>query len=75
MSDPNDALLQALSVSPDNVPLRAHVVEEFLRARRYRDLRALAEPLLETDKKALGLLAMARAEHASGRSELAKEHY
>lgn len=75
MSDPNDALLQALSVSPDNVPLRAHVVEEFLRSRRYRDLRSLAEPLLETEKKALGLLALARAEQASGRLEIAQKHY
>lgn len=75
MSDSIDPLLQALQLSPDNVPLRAHVVREFLKARRYKELRALAEPLLETEEKPVGLLAMARAEQASGRTEKAQHYY
>lgn len=75
MSDALDSLLQALRVSPDNVPLRAHVVREYLKARKYRDLRALAEPLLESEERPLGLLGMARAEQALGRQEKALEHY
>ena len=34
MSDPLDGLRDALRVSPDNVPLRAHLAGELLRARR-----------------------------------------
>ena len=75
MSDSIDPLLQALQLSPDNVPLRAHVVREFLKARRYKELRALAEPLLETEERPVGLLAMARAEQASGRTEKAQQYY
>lgn len=75
MSDPVDALLHALQVSPDNVPLRAHVVREFLKARRYKQLRALSEPLLETEERPLGLLGMARAEQAANRMEKAKALY
>jgi SpoVK/Ycf46/Vps4 family AAA+-type ATPase len=75
MSDSIEPLLQALQHSPDNVPLRAHVVREFLKARRYKELRALAEPLLDTQERPLGLLAMARAEQACGRTEKAQEFY
>ena len=75
MSDSIEPLLQALAHSPDNVPLRAHVVREFLKARRYKELRALAEPLLESEQRPVGLLAMARAEQASGRTEKAQQYY
>ena len=75
MPDHIEPLLQALSLSPENVPLRAHVVKEFLKARRYKDLRALAEPLLDTDERPLGLLAMARAEQAAGRTDVAQGYY
>lgn len=75
MSDQIEPLLQALNLSPENVPLRAHVVREFLKARRYKDIRALATPLLESDERPLGLLAMARAEQAAGRIEEAQEYY
>ena len=75
MSDHIEPLLQALNLSPENVPLRAHVVREFLKSRRYRDLRALAEPLLQTDERPLGLLGMARAEQAIGRLEEAQKYY
>lgn len=75
MSDPLDALLQALQLSPENTPLRAHVVREFLKARKYKQLRALAEPLLSSEERPLGLLGMARTEQAAGRSEKAQEYY
>lgn len=75
MSDPLDALLQALQLSPENTPLRAHVVREFLKARKYKQLRALAEPLLTGEERPLGLLGMARAEQASGRAGKAQEYY
>ncbi len=75
MSSPLDPLLQALQLSPDNVPLRAHVVREFLKARRYKELRALAEPLLDSDERPVAFLAMARAEQASGRMDKAQEYY
>lgn len=74
MSDSISPLLQALQFSPDNVPLRAHVVRELLKARRYEELR-LAEPLLPTDERALGLLGMARFEQSRGDLERAKSHY
>lgn len=75
MSDSIEPLLQALQHSPDNVPLRAHVVREFLKARRYKELRALAEPLLHSEQRAVGLLGMARAEQALGRRQKAQEYY
>ena len=75
MSDSLAPLLQALQLSPDNIPLRTHVVREFLKARRYKDVRALAEPLLDTEEKPLGMLAMARAEQASGRIDAAQDFY
>ncbi|MCA9776275.1 MAG: AAA family ATPase [Candidatus Eremiobacteraeota bacterium] len=75
MSDSIEPLLQALAHSPENVPLRAHVVREFLKARRYKELRALAEPLLDSEQRPVGLLAMARAEQASGRTEKAQQYY
>jgi SpoVK/Ycf46/Vps4 family AAA+-type ATPase len=62
-------------LSPENVPLRAHVVREFLKARRYKELRALAEPLLNSEERPLGLLGMARAEQASNRLDKAGEYY
>lgn len=75
MSDSLDPLLQALQLSPENLPLRAHVTREFLKARRFKELRALAEPLLESAERSLGLLAMARAEQACGRVQKAQEFY
>jgi SpoVK/Ycf46/Vps4 family AAA+-type ATPase len=75
MSSPLDPLLQALNLSPENVPLRTHVVREFLKARRYKELRALAEPLLGTEERSVGLLGMARAEQACGRIDKAQEYY
>ena len=55
--------------------LRIHVVKEFLKSRRYRQVRALAEPLLETEHRPLGLLALARAEADVGRKLEAGKHY
>lgn len=75
MTDPLAPLVQALELSPDNVVLRAHVVKEFLKAQRYDQAGQFAAPLLESDERALGLLATARASWASGRVDLAKEQY
>lgn len=75
MDDPLAPLLQALELSPDNVVLRAHVVREFLKARKYGQLRSLASPLLESDERPLGLLAMARSELYDGRVDAAREFY
>lgn len=70
-----DPLLDALCLSPDNIPLRAHLVREFLKSRRYLELKALAEPLLKTSERPLALLAMARGEQASGEIERAQSLY
>lgn len=75
MPDPFAPLIKALQLSPDNLPLRAHLVRELLKARRYKELRSLGEPLLETSERALGMLAMARAEQALGRVQKAQEYY
>lgn len=75
MSDAIQSLLLALEHSPGNVPLRAHVVRELLKLRRFRGLRIYAEPLLTTDERPLGLLALARADQAIGQLERARVHY
>ena len=73
--DPLAPLLQALELTPENVVLRAHVVREVLKARRYSCLRDLAEPLLSTEYRPLGLLATARAELVEGKRDDAARHY
>jgi SpoVK/Ycf46/Vps4 family AAA+-type ATPase len=73
--DPLAPLLQALALTPENVVLRAHVVREVLKSRRYKEARALAEPLLATEYRPLGLLGVARAEMAAGRQADAARHY
>ncbi|MCA9796875.1 MAG: ATP-binding protein, partial [Candidatus Eremiobacteraeota bacterium] len=69
------ALLEALSLSPDNVPLRAHVVKEMLRSRRYDQVAEVADPLLGTSQQAVGLLALARAALVKGDAREAENHY
>ncbi len=73
--DPLAPLLQALNLTPDNVILRAHVVREYLKSRRYKEARALAEPLLSTEYRPLGLLATARGELELGQRGDAARHY
>lgn len=75
MSDSLEPLIQALKFSPDNVPLRAHLVRELLRSRRYSELKLYYEPLLHSPERPVGLLAKARAEQDEGRVELAWEAY
>jgi SpoVK/Ycf46/Vps4 family AAA+-type ATPase len=74
-TDPLDPLLQALGLTPENVVLRAHVVREMLKSRRYKDVRVLAEPLLSTEYRPLGLLGLARHEMSMGRTADASRHY
>jgi SpoVK/Ycf46/Vps4 family AAA+-type ATPase len=73
--DPLAPLLQALQLTPDNVVLRAHVVREVLKSRRYKDVKPLGEPLLSTEYRPLGLLALARGELEEGRRDDAERHY
>ena len=73
--DPLAPLLQALALTPENVVLRAHVVKEALKSRRYKEVRELAEPLLSTEYRPLGLLATARAELLEGKAADAARHY
>lgn len=75
MSDPLDPLVEALNLSPDNAVLRAHVVKEFLKARKYRQLNDLASPLLESKDRPLGLLALARYQQSIGQTEKASQLY
>lgn len=74
-TDPLASLLQALNLTPDNVILRAHVVREFLKSRRYKEVKELALPLLSTEYRPLGLLATARWELRSGQKSQAARHY
>lgn len=73
--DPLAPLLQALEHSPDNVVLRAHVVREVLKSRRYGTLGELSPPLLSTEYRPLGLLATARYEMSKGNAADASRHY
>lgn len=73
--DPLAPLLQALELTPENVVLRAHVVREVLKSRRYKEAMRLAEPLLSTEYRPLGLLGLARGELAEGRAGDAARHY
>lgn len=74
-TDPLSPLLQALQLTPENTVLRAHVVREILKSRRYKEVSALAQPLLATEFRPLGLLASARAELAEGKHADAARHY
>jgi transitional endoplasmic reticulum ATPase len=73
--DPLHPLLQALELTPENTVLRAHVVRELLKSRRYQELQELCQPLLSTEFRPLGLLGVARAELAGGRTADAARHY
>lgn len=75
MSDSIDPLIQALQFSPENVPLRAHLVRELLKSRRYFELKNYYEPLLDSEERPLALLAQARAEQDQGRLEQARSAY
>jgi len=53
------ALKSALDISPDNEVLRAHVVREFLKARRYAEADELVTPLRVGPHRPLALLVQA----------------
>jgi transitional endoplasmic reticulum ATPase len=48
MSDPLDDLKKALDFAPDNHVLRAHIVRELLKARRWEDAASTAQPLRQS---------------------------
>lgn len=74
-SETLDALLTALAVSPDNAILRKQVVEGLLKAGRWAELRQAAPPLLQTDHRALGLVALAHVDLEEGDVESARAQY
>jgi transitional endoplasmic reticulum ATPase len=68
-------LLAALEVSPDSEPLRAHVVKELLRAKRWEQAEQVAMPLHSGKSAALAWFAMARAAHSRGDADQARSLY
>lgn len=70
-----EALISALSVTPDNQLLRVQVVRELLRSRRWEKAEELARPLLTTSERPLGLLASARGALVRGDKQTAGQHY
>lgn len=73
--DPIKPLLVALEVSPDNEPLRVHVVKELLRSRRWRQAEEVAQRLSGGAHEPLGLLAQARGALARGDGGAASRLY
>lgn len=70
-----DALISALSVTPDNRILRVQVVRELLRSRRWEQAEELGKPLLATPERPLGLLAGARGALTRGDKPAAGRYY
>ncbi len=70
-----EALISALSVTPDNQLLRVQVVRELLRSRRWERAEELARPLLTTSERPLALLAGARGALTRGDKETAGQLY
>lgn len=73
--DPVEALLEALKASPDNVVLRAHVVRELLKSRRWEQAEATARPLVGSTAEPVALLAQARWALEQGKPARARRLY
>ncbi|MBI3927691.1 MAG: ATP-binding protein [Armatimonadetes bacterium] len=73
--DPLHPLLEALRHSPDNSVLRAHLVRELLKARRWIEAQEHSRPLLEGPQRAVGLLAQARGALFQGLTREAADYY
>lgn len=68
-------LLAALEVSPDNQPLRVHLVRELLKACRWKQALEVATPLQSSSDKGLFLLAQARVLLLQSKVEEARQSY
>lgn len=69
------ALIAALEISPDNDVLRAHVVRELLKARRWKDAQEQSTALRVGQHRPLALLADARASLEAGDLPAARSAY
>lgn len=69
------ALKSALEISPDNEVLRAHVVREFLKARRYAEADELVTPLRVGPHRPLALLTQAWVALKQGELPSARSAY
>lgn len=68
-------LLAALQFSPDNQPLRVHIVKELLKACRWKQAFETARSLESTSDHSLFLLAKARHSLLEGRIQEARDAY
>ena len=76
MSDPLDDLKKALEFTPENHVLRAHIVRELLKARRWEDAAETALPLRQSPThQALEDLVQARLAVTSKQLDKARELY
>lgn len=73
--DPLAPLLAALDVTPDNEPLRIHLVRELLKARRWEQADEVAAPLRVGSGRPLALLAASRAALSRGDSDESRRRY
>lgn len=73
--DPVEALLEALKASPDNQVLRAHVVRELLKSRRWEQAEELARPLQGGPSEPVALLAQARWALVQGKPARSRRLY
>ena len=76
MSDPLDDLKKALEFTPENHVLRAHIVRELLKARRWEDAAETALPLRQSSThQALEDLVQARLAVINKQTDKARELY
>jgi ATP-dependent 26S proteasome regulatory subunit len=73
--DAVEVLLNALKLSPDNVPLRYQVVRALLDKSRWKDVETHAPRLLSTEHRPFALFALARAAFGIGDAVKAGELY
>ena len=73
--DPLAALAEALKLSPENEVLRAHLVRELLKARRYQEAAATAAPLTGSHQQGVAFLAQARKALLEGNKTRASDFY
>ncbi len=74
-SDHLKPLFEALKLTPENNVLRAHLVRELVKARRYEEITSVVSPLLTTSERPLGLFASARAAWVKGDKARAEQLY
>ncbi len=74
-NDPIRPLFEALKLTPENIVLRAHLVRELLKQRRFEEIPGVVSPLLTTAERPLGLLASARSAWVKGDRQRAEQLY